>query len=229
MASNIDLRSELGPIRNQGPFRGTCLAFAVTAAHEHHRSDFSPLSVEMLYWGAKRMDGDTKSGTTIRSADQALRRWGQPAEDLWAYDTVRDDQHADYQPSAIAIDPAACHLGSLDLHSIDVATITGLLENRTVTVIGIPTWRGLSRPIKGRLTNPSPADLDGFHHALVIVGYRSDTNELLLRNSWGTSWGENGYAWISFNFLTDHVNTAWSVSSSIQVGLDTDREPLTLF
>lgn len=213
MAKTIDLRSALGPVRNQGPFRGTCLAFAITTAHEHQRNDTDTLSVETLYWGAKEIDGDTASGTTFTSADQALRNWGQPPEHMWPYDILRDDQHPSYIPPPEAIDPNACHFAALDAAKIDPAAITDLLDAGLIVAIGTPTWRGLSNPIGSRLTNPPASDLDGGHHAMVIVGYRTDTNEVLLRNSWGISWGEQGHAWIPFAFITDHVVAARTIAS----------------
>ena len=36
------------------------------------------------------------------------------------------------------------------------------------------------------------------NHAVVVVGYDSDGN-WIVKNSWGTGWGENGYAVVSKN------------------------------
>jgi C1A family cysteine protease len=38
-------------------------------------------------------------------------------------------------------------------------------------------------------------------HALTIVGYDDARNAFKVINSWGTSWGDNGYSWIDYNFL----------------------------
>ncbi|TGN20187.1 pYEATS domain-containing protein [Leptospira idonii] len=38
-------------------------------------------------------------------------------------------------------------------------------------------------------------------HAMVIAGYDDDRRAFLFLNSWGTSWGENGYAWISYDLF----------------------------
>jgi C1A family cysteine protease len=38
-------------------------------------------------------------------------------------------------------------------------------------------------------------------HALAIVGYNDEKNAFLVMNSWGTSWGDNGYSWIDYQFL----------------------------
>jgi len=36
------------------------------------------------------------------------------------------------------------------------------------------------------------------NHAVTLVGYNGMSNPpyFILRNSWGTSWGQNGYAWL---------------------------------
>jgi len=31
------------------------------------------------------------------------------------------------------------------------------------------------------------------NHGVTLVGYKTSTNSWLVRNSWGSSWGENGY------------------------------------
>ena len=35
-------------------------------------------------------------------------------------------------------------------------------------------------------------------HMIGIFGYNDDKQAILMRNSWGTDWGEAGYAWISY-------------------------------
>jgi len=39
------------------------------------------------------------------------------------------------------------------------------------------------------------------YHAIAIVGYDDAKGAWLLRNSWGTDWGINGYCWIEYGEL----------------------------
>ncbi len=36
-------------------------------------------------------------------------------------------------------------------------------------------------------------------HAMVIVGYSDEKNAMKLMNSWGTAWGDGGFAWIDYD------------------------------
>ena len=208
----VDLRATLGPVRDQGPFRGTCLAFAVTATHEHGRAQPpGPLSVETLYWGAKQNDGLLGQGTTFEAAGAALRSWGQPKEELWPYDPLRTDNDANYQPPHNAVKPSNCLAADLFPIAATCDAVGAALDQGFVVPIGIPTWPGLLRPVGSQLRNPRPAELDGQLHAVTIVGYRLDTAEILLRNSWGTRWGDQGHAWIPQQFVDDHVISAWQL------------------
>ena len=145
----VDFRASLRPAGDQGR-RGTCVAFAVTAIHERDRTvgDAMPedLAEEMLFWGAKQIDGDTTSGTRFSSVDAALRRWGQPAEELWPYDDARDHRAADYEPPLAALDAANCHTSALRPVPLDRAAIEAELAVGRPVVIGIPVWDGLRRP-----------------------------------------------------------------------------------
>lgn len=39
------------------------------------------------------------------------------------------------------------------------------------------------------------------YHAMVVVGYDDGRNAFRLRNSWGTSWGDEGSIWVDYGFF----------------------------
>ena len=47
----------------------------------------------------------------------------------------------------------------------------------------------------------------GETHAVALAGYRTTAKgrQFLIHNSWGTSWGEGGYAWVSENAIKHHM------------------------
>lgn len=59
-------------------------------------------------------------------------------------------------------------------------------------------------------------------HAMVAVGHgRVGTNELiLLRNSWGSEWGMDGYCWVTKDYLRE------SVVNIVELGEDLTDAPI---
>jgi C1A family cysteine protease len=51
-------------------------------------------------------------------------------------------------------------------------------------------------------------------HAISLVGYRTvgGAKQFLVHNSWGTSWGDGGYAWISENMIRQRMEDAFVIS-----------------
>ena len=43
-------------------------------------------------------------------------------------------------------------------------------------------------------------------HSMVITGYDDSRNAFLVMNSWGTSWGDKGFAWIDYQFFLDNAS-----------------------
>jgi C1A family cysteine protease len=49
------------------------------------------------------------------------------------------------------------------------------------------------------------------NHAITIVGWDDEKKAYLLKNSWGTDWGENGYMWIRYDCNNVGYGAAWVV------------------
>ena len=190
-AERVDLRPLLPPVRDQGP-RATCLAFAVTAAHEVARAVGLPvvedLAEEVLYWGCKQIDGNPDPGSEFPSSAAALARWGQPDEEQWPYDHTRDDASATYAPPPAALEPSICRHTRLQPIDATIPEIKRCLCQGRAVALGLWLTRGFFTNPGGHIPVPEPdeARLEG--HAVLVVGYDDSARDgqgiLIVRNSW---------------------------------------------
>ena len=193
----VDLRSALPPIRDQGLTRGTCLAVATTTAHETGRDSNRGLASEALFWAAKSVEGNRQDGTTFRAVYQALKDHGQPDEDAWPYRPDLDITDASYAPPGGGFPAGSCHCARLRKIPAEVSAIRAELDEGNVVIAGLELWEAFELLDAGSLELPrSPDAFDGVFHVVAIVGYDDREGRLLVRNSWGLDWGENGYAWL---------------------------------
>lgn len=211
----LDLRPLLPPVRDQG-MRGTCLAFALTAAHELARTGgrhvTEDLSEEALYWGCKQIDGDMAAGSEWTSAASALERWGQPAEHVWPYNGAPEAEGV--APPAGALDVSLCHRARLEAVDATVDEIKRWLRQGLPVALGIWLSRGFFTPVGGRIPVPGPGELLHEGHAVLVVGYDDgpipDAGVLIIRNSWGIGWGDAGYGYLPYAYLETGAE-AWVI------------------
>jgi C1A family cysteine protease len=52
-------------------------------------------------------------------------------------------------------------------------------------------------------------DLGG--HAVLVVGYRDDN--FIVQNSWGSDWGEDGFAYLPNDYVDHFAVAAWSLAT----------------
>lgn len=92
-----------------------------------------------------------------------------------------------------------------------------VLNAKGASIIEENYWSTESVKRRGNLITLPPMDFEssGFAHAICICGYNDTyqyedpiTKEKMppvptfkFKNSWGTTWGDNGYAWVSYDFL----------------------------
>lgn len=209
----VDLRPNLPVVRDQGDTRGTCVAFAVTAAHEFDRevagAAAEHLSEEALYWGCKVVDGQWRSGTLFSSAARTLSTTGQPPEPVWPYDPKRPNG-VPYAP--VSPPDAGWLTSSMAAMSADASTVRSELDAGSPVVLGVVVFDSMFRPTpKGRVELPPAGSPVRGRHAVLAVGYNADA--LLIRNSWGETWGVDGYGWLTDAYTAQCLRDAWRINS----------------
>jgi C1A family cysteine protease len=83
-------------------------------------------------------------------------------------------------------------------------------------VFGFTVYQSFESPAvaqSGVLPMPKPHEATVGGHAVVAVGYNDSQSQVIVRNSWGASWGDHGYFYMPYQYMTG--STASSDSSPI--------------
>jgi C1A family cysteine protease len=225
----VDLRPFCSPIFNQGSY-GSCTSQSLaghleflelkeirektTAPEEFDPSTFIPFSRLFVYWNERDIEGTTNSdsGAQIRDGIKSLAQWGDCKEGTWSY----LPQNVFVKPPDVAYQEAAQHkiLTYMRLESLqDVKaclaegypvsfgfTVFESFEGSTVANTGVVP-----------LPNTNESCLGG--HAVLAVGYDDSKQCLIVRNSWGPTWGDHGYFYLPFLYISnpDLSDDFWSI------------------
>ena len=209
----LSLQTSLPPVRSQG-LRGTCVAFALTCAHEHRRyggNKGSALSEEALHWATKELDRRGDDASSFEVGAQALSERGQPLATVWPYVLSGDPG----DPPAGCFDTAYT-ADAVPLEDRTVQFIREAIEQEYVVCAGIPLWLEFyraSNPDRDVIPFTESARENPPSHAVAFVGHDPGRRAIQVRNSWGPTWGINGYAWVSQDVLP-YCSSLWKIQSA---------------
>lgn len=167
---------------------------AVTAAHEHARSG-RRLSVEHLWANTAKRGGVSAAGARVGVVRTAAVLDGQCEEHLWPYDPLGSTP-----PMTLLAVPAHVIADRSQVLAPSLSTVQNELAAGRPTVLIVNPNAAFM--LGGRAIGATPADpIDRFLHAVVAVGYDEGDRSVTVRNSWGTGWGDGGYADLSYDFV----------------------------
>ncbi len=204
---SVDLRSQMPAIYDQGNL-GSCTANAVAAALDFQRArqaeHFITPSRLFIYYN-ERKDQHTireDSGASIRESVKAVKHYGACPESEWKYD-IEKFTHKPSKP---------CYTAALkyeDLLYIRVNQSLGDIQNALASgnavVVGINVYESFESDAVANsgnvpMPNVSSEQLLG-GHAVLVVGYENE--KWIVRNSWGVDFGDRGYCYLPFPYLTN--------------------------
>ncbi len=214
---SVDLRTICSPVENQGQL-GSCTANALVGALEFlERKDhvtFVNLSRLFVYYDERVIEHtvSSDSGAQIRDGIKTLTKQGVCSEKKWPYFI-----------SKFAVKPiATCYKEALQHQITSYHRIVTLDDMRTCLADGFPfvfgftVYESFESPEVARtgiLNMPQPGERVLGGHAVLAVGYNDANNRFLVRNSWGTAWGQNGYFTMPYEYLSDRnlSDDLWTV------------------
>jgi len=225
--ASADLRRFCSPVEDQGEI-GSCTAHAVIGLLEMiHRLKEQPhvdLSRLFLYKVTRNLLGwKGDQGAYIRTAIKAAIMIGAPQERYWPYNTKKFDE----EPSQFTYALASNFRGLTYLN-------VGLSRDPNAVLASVKTTLSKSHPIAfgfsvfdtindetGEIGAPTSRSKAEGGHAVLAVGYDdtkvigSNRGAILIRNSWGKSWGEDGYGWLPY-FYVQHglADDFWTITDA---------------
>lgn len=225
--------SEMPPVRDQGKY-GTCVGHAAWAQkswQERQQGDepgggLSPL---FIYSVCKTLDGiPRQAGTYPRTAMQVLQKYGVCSEKMMPYSLLTDDKSPP-APSQEAMTEAVKYRISnyaqicgyedtAEYRSKATELIKRALFEQGPVLAALLVCENFMKPNNGIIPLPEGYILGG--HAVTVVGYSDTRKAFLIMNSWGTSWGTNGFAWLPYEWVTYRIDDMWPAFFEAWTSLD---------
>jgi C1A family cysteine protease len=233
--ATADLRPWCSPIEDQGAL-GSCTAHAGAGVIEYYERksfgrhiDTSRLFLYKVTRNLMKQKGDT--GAYLRKTMGAMVLFGAPPEKYWPY--TDDKEKFDQEP------PAFCYAFAQNYQTVKyfrhdppgtkaeeiLGKVKAHLSKSHPAMFGFTVYSSIEQAEKtGRIPFPSSGDKIEGGHAVAAVGYDDQmkiknkfgkietTGALLIRNSWGKGWGEEGYGWLPYHYVLKGLAADfWSV------------------
>lgn len=235
LPSRVDHRPNQSPIKTQGG-RGTCVAHASMAVLETYPHIPDDLSEQLTHYKFntflnRPQDQDAGLRTTDAAPFLARSDGRVCLEENWPYipDQSTINQMVDqgtYGPPAAALSDQTYGIAAYKI--IPDKGLTGesikntryletLLHQGYDIVIG--TWVSWDDKDNDGILDPildsSGKPIGRGGHAMLVVGYDRPDQYFIVKNSWDTNWGHNGYAFFHYDLIRSCFKYGFVVHSVV--------------
>jgi C1A family cysteine protease len=209
-------------IADQGA-TGACVGWASTDSvlrwhmvQDGRITQRNSLSPRFTWMAAKETDQFTSApttfidsdGTSLKAALDVFRKWGAVRESVLPFKggALYAGEVGTFYAVAARLKIAAY----FNLGTKPASWRTWIAGNGPIlTRLDVDATWDNATDTKGKLTTYRKATARG-GHAVAIVGYTPTT--FIVRNSWGTGWGDNGYAYASDGYATKAFTEAYGIT-----------------
>lgn len=208
----VDLRSTgfLPSVVNQGTYQ-TCVACSTATCFQYmvrkqSLTDFTP-SRMFIFYQQRKMEGNFNDPTNVNTlgtypadAFSVLQQLGVPAEVNWPYDLA----HFTEPGTSIYQEALGHKLTEFYVFQYSLQQYKTCLAAGYPFVFAFYIYQSFyDSSNTGVINLPTANDTKRGGHMMVAVGYDDSTQRFIFQNSWGTTFGQNGFGTIPYAYLTD--------------------------
>lgn len=210
LPQSVDLRPQFAKLAvfDQGSI-GSCVANSTSAAFWFARVksglENPPIPSRLfIYFNARVMEGTDPaedSGAQIRDGIKSTVDLGAASEWLWPYDVTKFSNKPSWWAYLLAKNHESTVYNSVNQAKQDIKT--ALAEGFPVP-FGFSVYASFESDAvaqSGIVPMPGPGEEQVGGHAVIAVGYTADDKYVIVRNSWGTDWGQAGYFLMPWEYV----------------------------
>lgn len=207
LPSKVDLREYCPPIYNQGDL-GSCTANALGAAFQFEqikqkKQDFIPSRL-FIYYNERALEGtiNEDAGAMIRDGIKTMVKEGVCPETMWKYNTWKFKTKPSDDCYRVALDNQVLEYLRISPHTL--YEVKHCLYDGYPVSFGFTIYESFMSDTVARTgvaSMPKPGEQSMGGHAVLAVGYDDSKQALIVRNSWGDSWGIDGYFYLPYGYV----------------------------
>lgn len=206
LPTQVDLRSNDVVVFDQGSL-GSCTANAISTAFiynlvKQEETMFVPSRL-FIYYNTRLLEGniDRDSGATLRNTVKSINKVGLCEEPFWPYDIKKFKS----KPPVKSYDDAKGNKAvKYERLSRSLYDFKSCLASGYPFVCGFAVYESFQTKEvakTGKMVMPGPNESSLGGHAVLVVGYDDETQCFIVRNSWGTKWGDKGHFYMPYEYL----------------------------
>ncbi|MFA4889097.1 MAG: C1 family peptidase [Candidatus Omnitrophota bacterium] len=211
----VDLRVYCTLVEQQGSL-GSCTACALAGNLEFLDKlpdlAYTDVSRLFIYYNERLLRGNENfdSGASLRDGIKTLKKTGCCWEKSWPYKITRFAR----KPPKRCYEEAKKHCIASYHRIYSLPEMLACLADGYPFVFGFTVYKSfLSRKVarSGIVSMPKKSERAIGGHAVLAVGYSQKNRRFLVRNSWGSRWGQSGYFTMPFAYLESLAADFWAI------------------
>ncbi len=220
LPTKVDLSESCKLIYDQRSI-GSCTANACSWAYYYQKRSFLPSRLFLYYYSRlyDQQNGDNSvkidDGSTLESAVRTLKNKGVCPEGRYPYIIRKYGKRPPPRLSNIAVNNRIISFSKI---AQNINSMKQCLANNKPFVFGIYVFDSYESSYTDRtgiLTTPNTRTesfLGG--HAICAVGYDDEKQLIKFANSYGKSWGDEGFGYIPYNYILnpDLADDMWVIN-----------------